>query len=156
MLPLRSEVGLSAPGLHPCGHLSYAVHPLLLTMTLSLRRQWICPPPAFSPKKKTPKRPGESKYQRLLLLSRLQTLRVWARDISKLRLRYWWCIAAEGGRANASERVREFASHYQDGSAPQAGGNHHHHHHVSCRRHPPTRMSVFPATFISAQVWQAF
>lgn len=37
MFPLRPEVGLSPPTLHACGHLSYAVHPLVWTKTLSAR-----------------------------------------------------------------------------------------------------------------------
>ena len=41
MLPLRAEVGFSPPALHPCGHLSNAVHPGARTRTVSGRQKEI-------------------------------------------------------------------------------------------------------------------
>lgn len=70
MFPLRPEVSLSPPTLHPCGHLSYAVHPLAVTMTVS-SKDTINLPQQKKKKKRTPKRPRREQIQRSLLLSRL-------------------------------------------------------------------------------------
>lgn len=66
MIPLRSETDLSPPALHPCRHLSYAVHPLVLTITNSAGEK--------TNKHQIVKR----KCQLCLLLSRLQDLCVCA------------------------------------------------------------------------------
>lgn len=122
MLPLRSEVGFNPPALHPCGHLSYAVHPPGASRrTVPARIN----PPLLQKKKGGKTHIYHSVSSSIFSPDSGLSVCVCHRQASPHGgFITRWCVAAEGGRAN--ERVRLVL---RVRILPQGGGNHHHHHH---------------------------
>lgn len=113
MFPLRPEISLSPPTLHPCGHLSYAVHPLVVTMTVFSKDTINLPQQTKKQNKKGHRNvQGESKFQRFLLLSRLSVYEHGTSPSGRF-------ITADTSRLEEEEQTRRvFALRYVDGSSP--------------------------------------
>lgn len=112
MLPLRSEVGFNPPALHPCGHLSYAVHPPGASRrTVPARIN----PPLLQKKK------GENHtyITVFLLLSSLQTPGCLCVCVTGRHLHTAASLLGDASRLKEEEQMSVCASYYAFGSSPK-------------------------------------